>query len=145
MPTWAAPAGEQADRKLVSAPALSELDLLREPLSVAAHTAGEHVRELESSGAFSLSDMKPALVEDAPKLLTWVRALPRLQKNGNCLGKVAKKKGNMRNQKELLTAPARHVGHAMVPSLLLQSWFNAPPGLGLPTGAGPDDQSRPPR
>ena len=34
---------------LASAPALSELNLLREPLSVAAHTAGEDVRELEPS------------------------------------------------------------------------------------------------
>ena len=41
---------------LASAPALSELNLLREALSVAAHSAKEHVRKLESSGAFSCSD-----------------------------------------------------------------------------------------
>ena len=49
---------------------LSELDLLREPLSVAAHTAGEHVRELESSGTFSCSEAKPAHVETATSQVT---------------------------------------------------------------------------
>ena len=51
---------------LASAPALSELDLLREPLSVAAHTKGEHVRELKSSGAFGCLKTKLVHVEDAP-------------------------------------------------------------------------------
>ena len=46
---------------LDSAHALSELDLLRDPLSAAAHTAGEHVRTLESSGAFSCSEIQFAL------------------------------------------------------------------------------------
>ena len=40
---------------LASAPALSELYLLREPLSVADHTAGEHVRE-------SSNPMEPSVV-----------------------------------------------------------------------------------
>ena len=40
-----------------------ELDLLREPLSAAAHTACDYVRTLESSGAFSCSELKPAYVE----------------------------------------------------------------------------------
>ena len=44
----------------------SKLDLFREPLSVAAHTAGEHVRELESSGAVSCLKTKPVYVENAP-------------------------------------------------------------------------------
>ena len=57
---------------LVSAPALSELDLLREPLSVAAHTAGEHVRELESSGAFSCSEIKPACAENETSEVIYV-------------------------------------------------------------------------
>ena len=51
---------------LAAAPALSKLDLFREPLSVAAHTAGEHVRELESSGAVSCLKTKPVYVENAP-------------------------------------------------------------------------------
>ena len=38
----------------------------------------------------------------------------------------------MRKQKELLTALPRHIGLAMISSLLLQA------GLGLPTGSGPD-------
>ena len=74
MPAWANPADALSRSKseappptaaFASAHALSELDLLREPLSVAAHTAGEHVRKLESSGAFSCSKTKPACVEFA--------------------------------------------------------------------------------
>ena len=64
---------EQVDRKLVciiaqesaaptavfaSAPSVSKLDLLRGPLSAAAHTTGEHVRKIESTGSFSCSEMK---------------------------------------------------------------------------------------
>ena len=57
MPTWANPtdAPHGATR-----PALSELDLLLEPLSVAALSAGEHVCKLESSGAFRCSKRNPA-------------------------------------------------------------------------------------
>ena len=81
VPTWANPADAPSRSNLIeswygslrrcpstptavlaSAPALSELDLLREPLSVAAHRAGEDVRKLESTGAFSCSEMKPAYV-----------------------------------------------------------------------------------
>ena len=47
-----------------SAYALPELDLLREARSAAAHTTGEHVGALESSGTFSYSKMKPDCVED---------------------------------------------------------------------------------
>ena len=45
-----------------SAHALSELNLLREPLSAAAHTTEEYVRKLESSSAFICSKMNPAYV-----------------------------------------------------------------------------------
>ena len=48
---------------LASAPALSELNLLREPLSAAVHTAAEHVRKLESFGTFGYSELKPAYVD----------------------------------------------------------------------------------
>ena len=57
------------------------------------------------------------------KLPTFVRALPRLQICGNCLEQVSKTNGKMRKQKELLTAPPRHIGLAMIPSLLLQAGF----------------------
>ena len=55
-----------------TAHALSVLGLLWEPLSVAAHTAGERVRKLESSDAFSYSKAKPAYVEDAGSQVTYV-------------------------------------------------------------------------
>ena len=83
VPTWANPADAPSRNKpieslhaslpellftptavLATAPALSELNLRREPLSVAAHTAGEHVRNLEFSGAFNCSELKPAHVEN---------------------------------------------------------------------------------
>ena len=83
VPTWANPADAPSRSKPIegwyaslsklpppptavfaSAHALSELDLLREPLSAAALTAGEHVHNLESSGAFSCSEMEPAYVEN---------------------------------------------------------------------------------
>ena len=56
-----------------SAHALSELDVLHEPMSTAAHTAGEHVRKLESSGAFS-SRAKLANVENAGQQVTYTLA-----------------------------------------------------------------------
>ena len=43
--------------------ALAEMDLLREPLSAAAHTPCEHVRSLESSGVFNCSEAGPVCVE----------------------------------------------------------------------------------
>ena len=47
--------------------------VLRELVSVAANTAGEHVRELESSGAFSWPKSKSVHVENAhcPRTVTW--------------------------------------------------------------------------
>ena len=82
VPTWANPADAPSRDKpieswftslpilrctptavLASAPARSKLDLLREPRSVATHAAGEYVRELESSGAFSCLTTKPVNVE----------------------------------------------------------------------------------
>ena len=53
-----------------SAHALLELDPLREPLSVAAHTVGERVREIESSSAFSCSEAKPAHMETTTSQVT---------------------------------------------------------------------------
>ena len=37
---------------------------------MAAHTAGEHVRKLQASGAFSCSKAKPSYVEDAGSSVT---------------------------------------------------------------------------
>ena len=77
MPTWTNPADVLSRNKpftswlasllklsppsstvFASVHVISELDLLREQLSAAALTAEEHVRKLESSGAFSCSKMK---------------------------------------------------------------------------------------
>ena len=130
------PFTKQADRKLVcfSAKASfftdrsvgissrsSELDLLREPLSVAAHTAGEHVRELESSGAVSCTKTKPVYVENAPSQAaiageststpTDMRQLPR--KGGKHEWQHEKEEGS---------------GLALIPSVVAPSWCNVPPG-----------------
>ena len=80
MPTWASPADAPSRSKPIESwypslpklPALSELDLVRAPLSAAAHTAGEHVRKLESSGAFSCSEIKPAHAENETSQVTYV-------------------------------------------------------------------------
>ena len=89
MPTWAIPADAPSRNKpieswslpklpstptavLASAPALSELNLLRDPQSVAAQTAVEHVRKLESSGAVSRSGLKPAYAENGISQVTRV-------------------------------------------------------------------------
>ena len=87
-------------------------DLLREPLSVA-HTAGEHVRELESSGAFSCLKTKPVYAENAPSRVPYageststrtdMRPLPR--------------KGVKNEWKD----ETRHIGLAVIPPLLLQA------------------------
>ena len=49
------------------------LDLLREPLPVVAHTAGEHVRELESSGTFSSLKTKRVVNVDKCALASYMR------------------------------------------------------------------------
>ena len=86
-PTWANPADAPSRNKPIeswyvslpilprpptavfaSARALSELDLLREPLSAAAQTAGEHVQKLESSVAVNCSEVRPDYVEDTPQV-----------------------------------------------------------------------------
>ena len=53
-----------------SAHALSELDLLHEPLAAAAQTAGEHVQKLEPSGAFSCSEIRHASVQNETTQVT---------------------------------------------------------------------------
>ena len=89
VPTWANPADAPSRNKpianwyasvpklpstptavLASAPALSELNLLCEPLSIAAQSAREHVRKLDSSGAFSCSELKPAYVDNEISQMT---------------------------------------------------------------------------
>ena len=112
---------------LASAPALSELDLLREPLSVAAHTAAEHVRELESSGAFSCLKTKPVYVENAPS------QVPYAGESTSTPTDMRQLPGKMRKQKELLTAPPPSHWPRHDPIFIASSWFDVPPGLGLPT------------
>ena len=125
---------------LASAPALSELDLPREPVSVAAHTAGEHVRELESSGAFSCLKRNLSMRRMRPrKLLALVGPLPRLQICNNCLEMVAKTHGKMRKAEGAADSSSTSHWPRHDPIFLAPSWFNAPPGLGLPSEAGPDN------
>ena len=81
-----------------------KLDLLREPLSVAARTA----RTLESSGVFSCSRAGPARGENEPYI-----------------GRGLSTPSNERQKKErrikkIQTAPTRHAGPATIPSSLLQ-------------------------
>ena len=123
----------------ISSRALSELDLLREPLSVAAHTAREHVRELESFGVFSCLKTKHVYGENAPSQVTDageststptdMRQLPR--------------KGVKNEWKDEQTERAADIlptsnwpRHG--PIFIAPSWFNAPLALGLPAGAGLD-------
>ena len=71
---------------LASAPALSEL--IRGPPPVADHTAGEHVRELESSGAFGCLKTKRVCVKSAPSQPTYAEStstptdIPKLPRKG---------------------------------------------------------------
>ena len=155
VPTWANPADAPSLSKpieswyaslpklppaptavLASAHALSELELLRDPRSVAAHTAGEHVRELESSGAFSCLKSKPVYVENAPSQVTYAgessstpRDMRHLTRKGG--------KNEWKDEKADGAADSstshwpRHD-----PIFVAPSWYTAPPGLGLPTEAG---------
>ena len=122
-----------------SAHALSELILLPEPLSVAAHKVGENVRELESSGAFSGSKANPAPVVSGTSQVTNAgESIPGLRMCGCCLETVSKTSGKIRKQKELLTAPSHHAGLAIIPPLLLQAGSVRRGGWLCPRGAGPD-------
>ena len=154
VPTWATPADAPSRSKpieswyaslpelpstptaaLASALALSELALFRVP----AHTAGEHVRVLESSGAFSCLETKPVYVENAPSQVTpageststpaGMRQLPR---------KGAK--DEWKDEKAAGAADSSTTSHWLRhdPIFIAPRWFNAPPRLGVPTGTGPD-------
>ena len=93
------------------------LDLLREPLSAAAHTAGEHVRKLGSSGAFSCSYVEPAYVK---KILrrrpTLVKAIPRLQMCGNCLVRTSRTTGRTKYETGRLNGPIHPARIPPIPS-----------------------------
>ena len=118
-----------------SAHDLSELDLLREPLSAAAHTTEEHVRKLEPSGAFSCSKMKLACVKSETSQMTY------LGESNSTLSDVqqmsregVKHEWKRRKQTGRLTGPTHRGGLATIPS----SFLRAPPGLTLPVGSRPD-------
>ena len=59
-----------ADRSAGISSRSLELNLLCEPLSIAAQPAREHVRKLDSSGAFSCSELKPAYVDNEISQMT---------------------------------------------------------------------------
>ena len=121
--------------------ALAELDLLREPLSAAAHTVCERVRTLKSSGVFSCSEAGPscvenevsqAHVEERVSTPSNVRRLPR---------------DNVRNgwrdeKTETQPGGAPDCSHTSCwscddPIIIAPSWFSAPPGVTLPMGSRP--------
>ena len=104
-----------------SARALSELNLPREPLSTAANTAGEHVRKLESSSAFS-SKTKPTYVENAGPQMTYVG-------EDNSLHGWRNEKTRRAADCALPLCWPRHD-----PVLVAPSWFSALSGLALPVG-----------
>ena len=152
VPTWASPADAPSRSKVIeswyaslprlpstptavlaSAPALSELDLLREPLSVAALRAGEDVRKLESPGAFSCSEMKPAYAESETSQVTHVGEGSSTPSNVRQLSRDSVK--NDRRGCKLLPQVMLACND---PIFIAPSWFSAPPGLTVPTGAGPD-------
>ena len=152
MPAWANPADAPSRSKpieswfaslpklcpppiAVFAPACAfpELNLLRCRLSAAGHAVGEHVRKLESSGALSCSEMKPAYVENEASQVTYVDAsniVRQLSREG------VKKKNKWKDE----TADWSHTScwpcHDSI--FITPSWFSEPPGLALPVGAGPD-------
>ena len=122
-----------------SAHALSELDLLREPLSAAAHAAGERVRKLESSGAFSCSKIKLPMLN--LKLRSWptlVEASPRLQMCGNCLVRASKTIGRTGQTDGQLIRPTHHAGLATIPSSFLR--VGSARRLGSPCQRGRDQE-----
>ena len=131
--------GANRSKVFASAHALSELDLVREPLSAAAHTAGEHVRKLESSGAFSCSDVKPAYVENETSQVTYVgesSSTPSIVRQLSREGV----KNEWRDEKTDGAADRSHTScwPCHDPRFITPSWFSAPPGLALPMGSQPD-------
>ena len=93
---------------------------------------------LNPPGASSCSEMKLFYVENAPSQVTHagetstptdVRQLPR--KGGKNEWKDEKAEGAAESS-------PHHIGSCHDPIFTAPSWFNAPPGLGLPAGAGPD-------
>ena len=90
VPTWANPEDAPQQNKPIESwyaslpklpppPTAVFASAHREPLSATAHMAGERVRKLESSGAFNVSEMKPAFTHDGERNSTpsIVRQLPR--------------------------------------------------------------------
>ena len=65
-----------------------------------------------------------------------VKTIPGLQKCVNCLVSAPKMIGGTRRQTDLRIVP-RTSKPCDDPIFIAPSWFSAPPGLTLPTGAGP--------
>ena len=101
--------------------ALAKLNLLREPLSAAAHTACEHVRTLESSGVFNCSRAGPARDGHKPYVGRGLSTPPGERRWPPESVKNSWSEEGAENQKMgLRTAPTRHAGPATIPSRLLR-------------------------
>ena len=107
----------------------SELDLIREALSAAVHTAGEHVRKLQSSSAFRCSNVEPAYVKNESPQTTHV---------GESNSTPSDVRQLSRRQKRVEAWSHTSCWPCYDPMLISPSWFSAPPGLTLPVGSRPD-------
>ena len=116
---------------------LSELDLLREPLSASAHTTEEHVRKLES--AFSCSKTKSAHVKSEASQMTYIGESNSTPSDVKQLSR----QGVKNECKEEKTDGPVDWSHTSCwpchdPIFISPSWSSAPPGLTLPMGPRPD-------
>ena len=153
VPTWANPADAPSRNKPIeswyaslpklpptqtavftSAHALSMLALLREPPS--AHTAGKHLCKLESSGAFSCSNLEPAFVNKMnPRKTTYGGE----RMCGNCLVIASRTTGRTKKQTKRLDWSHPSCWHCHDAIFITPGWFTSPPGLALPTVSQPDN------
>ena len=115
-----------------SAHALSELDLL---LSTAGHTAGEHVRKLESSGAFNCAEIKLANVQNETSQMAFVVESNSTPSDVRQLSREGIKY-NWKDGKADEAVTSSWPCHD--PIFITPSWFSAPPGLALPIRSRPD-------
>ena len=102
-----------------SAHALPKLYPLQEALS-ASFSAGEHVRKLEPSGAFSCSEINSAVENETLQMTTRTKAIPRRQRSRYCLVKTPKTIGGTIRQTGRMIGHPHHVSLATIPPLLLR-------------------------
>ena len=116
---------------------LPNLGPLRKALSATAHTAGEHVDTLGSSGAFINSEVKPDFSEDETSQMDFsTKATPRGQRGLYYLMKTEKMEEKIR-QTERMTGHYHHIGPAQSHLRCSESAQSATPthsAYGITTG-----------